>query len=189
MNAFDTIPSQEPDDLVAGDLWQWKRPDLTTDYPTASYDLQYVARIEGGTTDITLTATGGEFTISVPSATTAGYTAGRWHWTAFIVRKSDSERAQIGDGVFVVAPDPANVDTDPRTHAQKTLAAIEALLENRATKLDESYSINGRSLTRLSPEELMNWRAKYRREVRNEKVAAARKAGKSTGRKFAVRFV
>ena len=189
MNAFDTIPSQEPDDLVAGDLWQWKRPDLTSAYDPTLYDLQYVARIEGGTTDVTLTATGTEFTIAEPSATTAGYTAGRWQWSAFIVRKSDSERALVGDGFFIVAPDPANVDTDPRTHAQKTLAAIEALLENRATKLDESYSINGRSLTRLSPEELMNWRNRYRREVRNEKVAAARKAGKSTGRKTAVRFV
>ena len=37
----DNYPQQEPETLVVGDRWVWKRPDLVSDYPTASYALTY----------------------------------------------------------------------------------------------------------------------------------------------------
>ena len=42
-NLFDraNYPTQEPDLLVVGDRWVWRRPDLVADYPTADYALTY----------------------------------------------------------------------------------------------------------------------------------------------------
>ena len=56
------------------------------------------------------------------------------------------------------------------------LDAIEALIEGRATKDVSSYSIAGRSLTRMTPDELVKWRSTYRAEV-----ARQRNAGKPNG--------
>jgi len=41
VNLFDTgnIPTTEPATIVAGDLLQWKRTDLGTDYANGSYTL------------------------------------------------------------------------------------------------------------------------------------------------------
>jgi len=189
-NPLTDTPDGEPLKLVAGDTWSWKRTDLSSDFPTADYTLSYVARIEGGITDETITATdsGGEYLVSVAAAATAAYAAGRWQWTAFMTRDSDSARVKIADGTWIVEPDPASANTDPRSHAQTMLDAIEALLANRATRLQESYSIGNRSLSHLSPAELTEWRSKYRSEVFRERRAARKKAGKATGRTRAVRF-
>ena len=48
-NLFDTdnVPTTEPAKIVAGDLLQWKRTDLGTDYANGSYTLSYKARLEG----------------------------------------------------------------------------------------------------------------------------------------------
>jgi hypothetical protein len=163
-NLFDDVPETEPSEIIAGDLVSWKRTDLGVDYPPASYDLKYSAILEGQTTpeaDITATADGTDFVISLDGATTGAYTAGRYHWTAFIERQSDNERITIDSGFW----DVESKSADPRTHAVKMLAAIEALLENRSTADVSSYAINGRSLTKMSPDELMTWRSRYKAEV------------------------
>ena len=48
-NLFDAgnVPTTEPATIVAGDLLQWKRTDLGTDYANGSYTLSYKARLEG----------------------------------------------------------------------------------------------------------------------------------------------
>lgn len=68
-------------------------------------------------------------------------------------------------------------DHDGRTHAEKMLAAIEALLEGRAGSAVAQYTIGGRSLTRLSPAELTDWRGHYRREVRAEQARRVMESG------------
>ena len=52
-NLFDADQAREgePDQLVVGDFVQWKRSDLVTDYPLASYSVEYVARITAGGSD------------------------------------------------------------------------------------------------------------------------------------------
>ena len=69
--------------------------------------------------------------------------------------------------------------TDPRTHAEIMLDKIEALLEGRADGDMSSYSIAGRSITKMTPEELLTWRDYYRREVavyrRRNAIARGRK--------------
>ena len=59
-NLFDSTnyPNVEPETLTVGDRWVWKRDDLASDYPLASYALSYEARLQGaGSTNFTLAAT------------------------------------------------------------------------------------------------------------------------------------
>ena len=179
-NAFDSAnyPSGEPSELVAGDRWAWKRDDLGADYPPASYALSYSARLESsGATEIEITASesGSDYIVEVVSATTAGYTAGVYHWQAYITRTADSERITVDSGTFEVVANRDAATTDPRSHVKKTLDAIEAVIEDRASKDQESYTINGRSLTRTSLEDLVNlrdiYKALYADEQRKERIA------------------
>ena len=84
-NLFDTgnVPTTEPATIVAGDLLQWKRTDLGTDYANGSYTLSYKARLEGTSAGssvvitITASASGDDYLVSVGQSTTASYTAGK----------------------------------------------------------------------------------------------------------------
>lgn len=172
-NAFDiaNFPTTEPAQLVAGDRAMWKRTDLGADYPPASYTLKYSARLEGsGATEITFTAagSGSDFIVEIAAATTAAWAPGRYHWQAYIIRTSDSQRITVDSGTFTIKANRDEATTDPRTHAKKVLDAIEAVLEGRATKDQESVTIAGRTLQRTPLPDLIALRTEYRMEVRAE---------------------
>lgn len=189
-NDFDSTnyPKTVPEDLIAGDRWAWKKTDLT-EYGTG-YTLTYELTLNGGAAPITLTATysGGEYLVEVAAATTAAYTAGDYSWSALMTRDSDSERVRVGAGTLTVKPDPAVSAADPRTHARKALDAIEAVIENRATKDQESYSIAGRSLSRMNIADLLTFRDRYRAEVGREEDAEKIAKGLGTGKNILVRM-
>lgn len=192
-NAFDAAnyPQREPTALQAGDRWAWKRADLSASYPTADYALSYVARLEGaGATSIAITAseTGGEYVVTVASATTAQYTAGTYRWTAYITRSADNERVEVGRGTWTVAPNRASSTSDPRSSAKIMLDKIDSILLGRADADVSSYSIAGRSLSKIPVTELIQWRDHYAREVVREQQAERIAAGLGTGRKIVTRF-
>ena len=88
-NLFDTdnASKTEPTQIIAGDRLIWKRTDLGTDYANGSYTLKYSARLEGtGSTEIEITASasGDDYLVEIASGTTASYTAGHYHWQAYI---------------------------------------------------------------------------------------------------------
>ena len=160
--------------MVAGDRAAWKRTDLGSDYAPASYSLTYKARLESsGSTVISITASesGDDYIIEVGASTTAAYTAGVYHWQAYITRSSDSERITIDSGTFEVLANRSSATTDPRTHAKKVLEAIEAVIEGRASKDQAAYSIGNRSLSRTPITELLILRDRYRAEVIREERA------------------
>jgi hypothetical protein len=190
LNPLDNVPEGEPAMLVAGDTWVWQRSDLASDFPTATYSLSYSLQREGDVgapTLIVATESGNVYKVTVDAATSAGKAAGTWRWTAYMVRTADSARVAIATGILIVKANPAAA-FDARSHAVKVLAAIESLIEGRATSDVNSYSIAGRSLTKLSVDELLTWRSHYRREVRRERDAANAASGKPTGRTQVVRF-
>lgn len=193
MNLFDrdNYPLVEPVLLIAGDRWVWKRADLGDDYPPASYQLKYSLRLHGTTTveiEITAAEAGSDYLVEVAAATTAGYTAGVYTWQAYIIRSSDSERVTVGYGTIEVAPNRDVATTDPRSHARKMLAAVEAVLENRATLDQQSYTIHGRSLQRTPIADLLKLRGYYRAEVGNELAAERNRQGKGSGNRVRARF-
>lgn len=191
-NLFDqtSYPQSEPEILVAGDRWAWKRTDLGADYPPASYALTYSARLESTGTEIEITASesGQDYIVEVASATTAGYTVGIYSWQAYITRTADSERVTVGSGTFEIVANRDAASTDPRSHAKKVLDAIEAILEDRATKDQQAYTIRGRSLSRTPIPDLLELRKVYKAEVAREKQAEDIAAGRGHSGKIKVRL-
>lgn len=192
-NLFDPAnsPTQEPIEVVVGDFIQWRRTDLGADYPNDEYTATYIARITGGgASEIQLTGTayGVDYLFSVSSAVSADFVAGYYHWQLEMVRNSDSERIVVDRGTFTAIIDLDVNNADPRTHAEIMVDKIEARLESRADVDVSNYSINGRSLVKMSIDELMKWRDYYRAELTMEKRKERVRRGKSTGATVKVRF-
>jgi len=127
----------------------------------------------------------------VAKATTATYAAGLYTWQAFA--DNGTERYLLDSGTLKVLPDYAagtiTAALDDRTHARKVLTAIEAILENRATKDQEEYTIAGRSLKRTPIPDLIVLRDTYRREANAEKIAEQIANGGANPRRMGIRFV
>lgn len=195
-NIFDTsnAPETEPVGITAGNYTSWKRTDLGTDYPNTSYTLSYTARREDSTAqkiNITAAADGDDYLVELASATTAAYKTGKYHWTAYITRDSDSARTSIDAGTFSVIADKATDSADPRSFAQRMVAKIEAAIEHRADnyQLDVlAYSLGVETSATRNPAELLKWRAHYKREVVIENRKKRAKAGKGNSTVVKARF-
>lgn len=192
-NLFDPneAPEYEPTEIVVGDYLQWKRSDLVADYPLAEYSAEYVARITGGgASEIKLPATesGGTYLFTVDSATSAEFVPGFYHWQLEVTQTSSGNRVVVDIGDFTAVPDMDNNQADPRIHAEIMVAKIETILEGKADSDVSSYSIAGRSLTKMSFQELVDARNYYKREVVAHNNAALVKRGKKNGATVQVRF-
>lgn len=192
-NIFDPSDAGEGEPLkfTVGDFLQWKRTDLVSDYPLADYSAEYVARItQGGATEfkIAATETSDTYLFTVATAVSSAYTEGHYHWQLEITQTASTNKAVVDAGDWQIAPDLDDNQADPRTHAEIMLNKIQSLLQGKADSDVSSYSVQGRSLTKLSFEELENARDKYRREVNKEKNDALIKRGKQTSSTVKVRF-
>lgn len=72
------------------------------------------------------------------------------------------------------------------SHAERVLVAIEAVIEGRASKDQESYKIGDRELVRTPLRDLLLLRDRYREDVRRAR--SARKGHSLFGRNVSVRF-
>lgn len=192
-NLFDAAnaPSAVPEKIVVGDFIQWKRTDLSSDYPPASYTATYIARITGGgASEIQVTGTNsdGIYLFTVTSATSAGFTAGQYHWQLEIVQNSSGNRIVVDRGYFEAIVDLDVNNADPRTHAEIMITKIESLLSGKADSDVANYSIAGRSLTKLTFQELIQARDYYKQEYRKEEIDERIRRGIATGSTIQVRF-
>ena len=191
-NLFDSanFPSKEPTELQLGDFWAWKRIDLATDYPTATFALIYEFNLVDGSTasNFTLTATEANDEYIISTTSTTSYTAGNYNWIAYIKRSSDNARIKIGEGFTEIQQNYATTTASVRSHAKVVLDAIEAVIENRATIDQSSMSIAGRSLSRMSVDELMTFRNTYKAEYLKEVKMARIKNGHGSGNTIKVKF-
>lgn len=194
-NLFDAAnaPEGEPLEVVVGDFIQWKRSDIAVDYPPSLYSAEYVARITGGgENEIKLAATepsGDDYYLfTVDSATSADFSPGKYHWQLEITQTSTGNRIVVDIGDFEAIPDMDNNQADPRIHAEVMIDKIESILEGKADSDVSSYSIAGRSLTKLSFDELMAARDRYRAELVKHENRELLKRGKTNGSTIKVRF-
>lgn len=192
-NLFDAsnAPEGEPLTVVPGDYIQWKKTAIAQDYPPASYTATYVARITGGgNTEIILTGTngGGFFLFTVDSATSASFLPGLYHWQLEITQTSSGNRIVVERGDFTALADLDINGADPRSHAQIMVDKIETILSGKADSDVSSYSIAGRSLSKMSFAELMEARDRYKAELAREAIADRIRRGKPSGSTIKVQF-
>ena len=191
-NLFDSAnaPTGVPTELVVGDFVQFKITQFSDDYPNSLYTMRFVARIAtGGSSEIKFdaTASDSDYLFTVSSSLSEDYDVGHYHYQLEIERNSDNERIVVDRGELDIVTDFDN-QVDPRHHAEIMLSKIESILEGKADSDVSSYSIAGRSLTKLIPEELVQWRDYYRREVSAIKRQEAIKHGRKPKSTILLRF-
>lgn len=156
-----------------------------TAYPAPDWVATLILR-GPGSVDLGAATDGRLHAFSASAEETAEWAAGDYWYS---LRVTDGgEVHEVDTGTLRVLPDLAAADAefDGRSHAERTLEAIEAVIEGRASKDQDSYRINNRELRRTSISQLLRLRDVYRAEVAREK---AKRRGRDTlGRPVLARF-
>lgn len=178
MDALTDIPPT----ITAGDSLTWRK--TLEDFPASSgWALSYILLNAAGKIEISAGADGSDHLVELSASATSAYPPGRYGYTAFVTLSGD--RFSVASGGVEVLPDLAQLaNYDPRTFAERSLDAIEAVLSGKASKDQLTYSLNGMSLGRYSWAELIKARDYFRAEVVKERRQVA---GKKSN-KVLVRF-
>lgn len=127
----------------------------------------------------------GRFLFNASAAVTTAWVAGDYKLS---IQSTDGSETYVIEAGSVLVEPALGSATDVRSHAKKVLDALEAMLEGKASQDQLSYSIRGRSLSRMSPAELLDWRDRYRSEVNREKQKEDIKNGLGNSSVIRVRF-
>ncbi len=161
-----SIPTAVPASLRAGDTATWRR--LLTDYPAPDgWTLSYALVKAGQQILIPASADGDAYLVEVADASTAAWTAGTYAYQERVSQSGKSYTVSTGSIEILASFAAAAGGLDARSHAQKTLAALEAWIENHDPAVAE-YDIAGRKMKYISIPDLLTLRDQYRREVRGQ---------------------
>jgi hypothetical protein len=184
------IPTFEPTEIVTGETLKWTKS--LEDYPASEgYTLKYYVRGAGAGFDVTATADGDDFSVTVSATTTAGLAAGDYYWQAevslsgekFIV---DSGEVQVKAGLGTTL---TSATDDARSNAKKIIDAIDAYFAGgQAAKAVSEYTIGNRQMRFISDTEKIKLRESYAQIYAREQRAKALGQGASYLKTIHVRF-
>jgi len=156
-------------ELIAGDSASFS--DRFASYsPVDGWSLVYVFIHANNEYRATLDATTVDdgFSVEMSSSASSQMVPGVYSCSALLSRDDERKTFVLPD--LTVLPDPESPSYDPRTYPERMLAAIEAVLEKRASRIESEYSTaSGKQLKLLTPEELITLRNKFKREVSMQK--------------------
>jgi len=180
------VPSTEPAQIHAGDTATWLKS--LPDYPASDgWVLSYALVKTGTRITFSAAASGADHLVSVPASTTASWAVGDYQWSAKVTKGAEIHTVATGAMEIVADYAAAGSGLDARSHARKTLDALEAWIEGRDMGV-AGYEIAGRSLRAIPIPELLVLRDRYRRYVRTEEDAQRAAAGLPARGKLLVRF-
>lgn len=151
-----------PERFIQGDLLDLGI--VLPDYPASDYTLSWALVTPTGQVQIVAQEVGDDYQLYVPSVFTAAFPYGEYDWQAYVTDIAGN-RTTVGEGFIYIRPDfdQLGAGFDASTHVKKVLDAIEAVLEQRATKDQEGYTIEGRQLSRTKIGDLLKLRELYRK--------------------------
>lgn len=179
-------------DTVAFDVPAFKDA-IGTNIDSGSYTLTWYARTNTASEGATIVgvAEGDGWRITVPSATTAGFDAGKWTWQA--IATLGSVQYTAGRGQFTVKATAQYTGTpgafDDRSRAEIDLSYVEAAIRTLAQGgMVQEYTIGGRSLKRYKMGELLQLRDDLKNEIAMERKAERIRQGLGNPGLAKVRF-
>jgi len=199
------VSNPEPLEIQVGDSISWVRraviaysvnddgtPEETAIKASEGWTLKFVAVGKLGVISITASADTecvDDFIFTATATTTAAYAVGDYQWQLVATKTTTRYTIAVGRVTLIDNIAGRSALYDNRSHAKKVLDAIEAVLEGRASRQDQAYTIAGRSLQLTPIPDLIKLRTLYKREYEGELSAADVKAGRGSGRKILIRFV
>lgn len=140
--------------LTAGDRWTWT--DSLSDYPATLWTLTYFFRGPTTLASAVGVASGADHVVTVTAALTAALKQGTYDWQAVATLiATPTTISTVAVGRLTVAPNLGNAAVDHRSFNVRVTEALQATIENRATTDQLAMSIAGRSLSRMSWDELL----------------------------------
>jgi len=179
------IPTVEPKEFVAGNTVQWKIPENADRTIADSWVLSYALVSKSKNIDIQCTDNGDNHHLATISAEDSkDIPSGHYVWQSYLTK--GTERHPVSSGSMAVSVDFASMDGghDGRTFWRTVLENVQAVIEQRATKDQSSYTVNGRQLSRTSLPDLMMLYDKAKSKV----VAEDQASGHGNSAKIMVRF-
>ena len=173
-----TLTDNIPYYFSAGDTVEWSCS--IASYPASDGWVLSYSFFGAGIFSVTASSENDIFKILIDSATSANYPSGDYSYVAYVVK--NGVRKEINTGFLTIKPDFTTISTlsDQRTHVKKVLDALEAVIEDRATQNDLSYSIAGRSISKMSLDELIKARSTYKKLYNSEILSLRQKRGMSS---------
>jgi len=172
------MDTREPLEVTVGDTTKWTR--TLPDYPADDgWVLKYALR-GPAVVDITASDDGSSHQVTITSAQLTS--AGTYYVQGYV--EKSGERHTVYTGRIKANPNlaAAAAGYDGRSHAQKVIEAIEAVIEGRASKDQQEFEVAGTRLVRMSFEELVSIRQRYRHELAGEVDREKRRQGRSSSR-------
>lgn len=161
-----TVLWGEPTRVRAGDTWLWKQ--TFPDYPVAEgWTPKYVIRgIDALPWSASYAVSSGEeWTITIPASSTDPLGAGTYEWALLLTGSGAyaGREHTVASGVLEVMPDlETAVAGERQSHAERTLAILDAAIEGRLTDDLQHYIINGRQITKIPIRDLVHLRGVYK---------------------------
>lgn len=177
-----------PSSFVAGDSLTLAIYDARF-LASSAWSMRYELR---GQADISFAsvADGDKHAFTVLPAVSAAWAMGLYNWQLY-AEKGATDRATVRSGQINILQNLSTLTGthDARSHVQKVLEAIEAVIEKRATSQQLKTTIGGRTLERIPTVDLLALRDTYRREFQSEQAAAElSRTGQGSPGKVRVRF-
>jgi hypothetical protein len=178
------IPTTEPATIIAGDTTQWLKS--LANYPaSAGWLLGYTLVNAAQRYTFSASAMSDNYLVNIAAATTSAYVAGNYDFRAAVSKAG--EVFTVSQGRMAVTP-AFGVAVDARSQARRTLEAIEATLEGRASSATAEYEVAGRKLRYIPIPELLQLRDRLRGDVAGQDAAAAMAKGLGNPNRIYVRF-
>lgn len=160
--------ADEPARVFRGDTPTWTR--AQADYPsTNGWDLAYFFGVDAAAAPTKVDATpnaDGTYQVALTAAITGAFPVGTCHWMTQVSKASEVHT--VGEGTIEVLPSPTEA-YDRRTHAEKCLAAITAVLEKQVGDPIVEYEIDGVKAKKIPHDQLLKLRAHYKSLVNRQK--------------------
>lgn len=178
----------EPTQITQGEKLEWQK--TFCDHPASLWTLQYRFRGVGPGFDADASASGDDYTVEVPIASTAGMSVGKYQWQAWVTEIADvTNKIMVGAGRVTVsrgfvASSTGNIEL--RSDAKIALDAINAAILGKATNDQMEYEITtpagSRKIRRVPLPDLLAARKEYAAIVARENAAERVKSGGQFGR-------
>ena len=178
------IPYTEPARIVAGDTAKWIK--TLADYSAADgWVLSYTLVTAANRYTFNAAAAGTDHLATVDAATTSAWVAGDYAMRGQVTKAGEVFTVFTGR----VTVDPAfGAAIDARSQLRRTLEAVEATLEGRASSAVAEYQIAGRMLKNIPLSDLLALRDRSRMDVMREDAADRAAAGLPVKGRITVRF-
>ena len=178
--------TKEPTRVFNGDSLKWKRS--FGDYPSSSYTLYYRLVGEANQT-ITAAADGNGYLVTVTSTDSFAWLPGNYRLIGYVSDGSD-ERITVYEGNLEVLFDPATApdETETRTFWRRTYDHLQDIIEGKAQQGDSSYTIAGRSVSRMTWDEVISAYDRAAEMVQTEEAQDKARRGEATLNNIGIRF-